>query len=128
VTRADPTYRFSLSRAGGTCRISISARPAVVFRYTITLPSWARPNGVDQATVRWWTSELQRVAAHERHHVDIFRTGATRLSDTVARSTCANVTARIDAIVRDIRVQQCEFDLKEYGTALGLSLASCLNR
>jgi predicted secreted Zn-dependent protease len=128
VTRAVPKYRFSLEGAGASCRIVIATRPAVTFVYTITLPRWSRPKDVDQATVRWWTTEIQRVAAHERHHVELFRTGATRLSSVVESSTCATVSSRLAAVARDIATQQCEFDLREYGTALGLSLASCVNQ
>jgi predicted secreted Zn-dependent protease len=128
VTRATPRYRFSLEGTGGACRIRIASRPAITFRYTITLPSWTRPKGVDQATVRWWTTEIQRVAAHEKHHVDLFRAGATRLNDAVDRSTCANVSSRLATIAKEIATQQCEFDIREYGAALGLSLASCVNQ
>ena len=81
---------------------------------------------VDQATVLWWAKEIQRVATHERHHVEIYRDGAARMTDALAHSTCANVSDHLRAIVDDIDTQQCEFDLKEYGSALGLSLTSCL--
>lgn len=128
LTRAVPAYRFSLEGAAGSCRVKIATRPAIIFKYTITLPSWSRPTGSDQATIRWWATEIQRVAAHEKHHVDLFRAGATRMSDAVATSTCANLTGRLAAIAKDVAVAQCEFDLREYGSALGLSLDSCVNR
>jgi predicted secreted Zn-dependent protease len=128
VTRAVPKYRFTLVGSRSSCRIVITTKPAITFVYTITLPRWSRPKGVDQATVRWWTDEIRRVAAHELHHVDLFRKGAARLSNAVANSTCANVTSRLAVIVKEITTQNCEFDLREYGTALGLSLAACVNR
>ena len=126
LTQAVPKYRFVLAQTAGPCHIEITAKPAVTFTFTITLPSWSRPPNADQATVLWWASELQRVATHERHHVDVYRDGAARLTNAVAHSTCANVSDRLATIVKDINTQQCQFDLKEYGAALGLSLSSCL--
>ena len=128
LTKAVPRYRFDLVGTSGSCSIDVSSNPAVVFSFTITLPKWSRPKTADAATVRWWAGELQRVAVHERHHVEIYRDGAARMTDAVAHSTCATLPGKLSAIVRDVDTQQCEFDLKEYGAALGLSLASCLNR
>ena len=126
LTKAVPKYRFTLAQSTAQCRIVVTAKPAVVFSYTITLPSWTKPKNADAATVRWWSAEIVRVATHERHHVDIYRDGASRMTAAVANSTCSNVSAHLSAIVHDIDVQQCQFDLDEYGAALGLSLSSCL--
>jgi predicted secreted Zn-dependent protease len=128
VTRAVPPSRVTLAQTAAQCRIVTTARPAVIFVYTITLPGWNRPKTADAATVRWWAGELLRVATHERHHVEIYRDGAARMTDAVARSTCGDVSGRLSAIVEDIDTQQCQFDIKEYGAALGLSLSSCLAR
>ena len=126
VTKAVPKYRFTLAETAGVCHIVTTARPAVIFVYTITLPGWNRPKTADAATVRWWAGELLRVATHERHHVEIYRDGAARMTDAVAHSTCGSVSGKIAAIVRDIDTQQCQFDIDEYGAALGLTLTSCL--
>jgi predicted secreted Zn-dependent protease len=126
VTKAVPKYRFTLSETAGVCHIVTTARPAVIFTYTITLPGWSRPKTADAATVRWWAGELLRVATHERHHVEIYRDGAALMTDAVAHSTCVNVSSKIAAIVKDIDIQQCQFDVDEYGAALGLTLSSCL--
>ncbi|MBA2381374.1 MAG: DUF922 domain-containing protein [Chloroflexi bacterium] len=126
VTRVVPKYRFELVGTGASCHVSITTRPAVIYVYTITLPRWSPPTGVAGSTISWWNDEIQSVARHERHHVELFRAGATRLSGAVASSTCANVGSRLATIGRDINRQNCEFDLKEYGTAMGLTLSSCL--
>ena len=126
LTKAVPKYRFTLAQVAAQCRIVVTAKPAVVFGYTITLPAWTKPKNADAATVRWWSAELLRVATHERHHVEIYRDGASRMTAAIADSTCSNVSAHLSTIVRDIDVQQCQFDLDEYGAALGLSLSSCL--
>ena len=128
LTKAVPHDRFDLVRTSSSCRVSITRTPAVTFTFTITLPSWSRPKTADAATVAWWAGELLRVATHERHHVEIYRAGAARMSDAVAHGSCATLPSRLAAIVKDIDTQQCTFDLDEYGAALGLSLASCLNR
>jgi len=128
LTKAVPKYRFDLVQSSGSCRIDIRSNPAVAFTFTITLPKWSRPKTADAATVRWWAGELQRVAVHERHHVEIYRDGAARMTDAVAHSSCGTLPGKLAAIVKDVDTQQCEFDLKEYGAALGLSLASCLDR
>ena len=128
LTTAAPKYRFVLSGAAGHCHVQVTAKPAIIFTFTITLPSWSRPKSIDQATVLWWAKEIQRVATHERHHVEIYRDGATRMTDALAHSTCGNVSDQLRTIVDDIDTQQCQFDLKEYGSALGLSLTSCLAR
>jgi predicted secreted Zn-dependent protease len=128
VTRALPHFRFTLVTTLGHCRIEVTAKPAVTYTFAITLPSWSRPTNVDSATVVWWSSELTRVATHERHHVDLYRTAAARMTNAVGVSTCANVSANVSAIVKDVNTQQCEFDLQEYGSALGLTLSSCVNQ
>jgi len=126
LTTAIPKYRFVLSGTAGHCHIEVTAKPAIIFTFTITLPGWTRPKSVDQATVLWWATELQRVATHENHHVEIYRDGAARMTAALAQSTCANVARHLRTIVDDIDMQQCEFDLEEYGSALGLTLTSCL--
>jgi predicted secreted Zn-dependent protease len=128
LTTAAPRYRFALTGTAGHCHIQVSAKPAIIFTFTITLPSWSQPKSVDPATVAWWAKEIQRVATHERHHVEIYRDGAALMTDALDHSTCANVSEHLRAIVDDIDTQQCQFDLKEYGSALGLSLTSCLAR
>ncbi|TMQ69372.1 MAG: DUF922 domain-containing protein [Candidatus Eisenbacteria bacterium] len=128
LTTAVPRYRFVLADTAGQCHIQVTKKPAIIFTFTITLPSWKQPRSVGQATVLWWAKELQRVATHENHHVQIYRDGAARMTAALGHSTCSNVADHLRAIVRDIDTAQCEFDLKEYGSALGLSLTSCLTR
>jgi hypothetical protein len=48
------------------------------------------------------------------------------MTAAIADSSCSNVSAHLSVIVHDIDVRQCQFDLEEYGAALGLSLSSCL--
>ena len=74
----------------------------------------------------WWNGELASVAKHERHHVELYRAGQKDLNDALAKSTCATAQTRLDAVWKAINRQQCEFDMAEYGTELGLSLKRCL--
>jgi len=41
---------------------------------------------------------LLRVATHERHHVEIYRSGASRMTNALGTSTCANVSDHLGAI------------------------------
>jgi predicted secreted Zn-dependent protease len=128
ITAAQPTYRFSFVTATlSACTIVPSASPAIKITYTITLPAWKPPAGTTAATITWWNGELTSFAKHERHHVDIYRDGQAKLIAALATSTCANAQAHLDAVWRAINRQQCEFDMAEYGTQLGLSLQRCLD-
>ncbi len=127
LTAARPTYRFQLVTSTRTgCSIVQSASPAVRITYTITLPAWTPPNGTAASTVSWWNGEIASVAKHERHHVELYRAGQKDLNAALAKSTCANVSGRLEAVWKTINRKQCEFDMAEYGTELGLSLKRCL--
>jgi hypothetical protein len=54
------------------------------------------------------------------------RAGQKDLNTALAKSTCANAQAHLDAVWTSINRQQCEFDMTEYGTELGLSLKRCI--
>jgi predicted secreted Zn-dependent protease len=127
LTAAQPVYRFHfVTTTVSPCTIVPSSSPAVKITYTITLPAWKPPTGTAAATVTWWNGELTAVAQHERHHVDLFRAGQADLNAALAGSTCANAQAHLDAVWQAINRQQCEFDMAEYGTELGLSLKRCV--
>jgi predicted secreted Zn-dependent protease len=127
LTAARPIYRFQFVTSSLTgCSIVQSASPAVKITYTITLPTWTPPAGTPAATVAWWNGELASVAKHERHHVQLYRAGQKDLNAALAKSTCVNAQARLDDVWRTINREQCEFDMAEYGTELGLSLKRCI--
>jgi predicted secreted Zn-dependent protease len=100
----------------------------VTFLFTITLPRWSPPKHPDGITVAWWNAELARAATHEKHHVDLWRAAAKRMSAAVATSSCATLPSQLGAIVREAARANCEFDLDAYGRELGLTLESCLNQ
>jgi hypothetical protein len=54
--------------------------------------------------------------------VDIYRDAVKRLNSVLASSTCGNVEARLDRVWTAVGRDQCEFDMREYGTDAGLSL------
>src|SRR5262249_37399143 len=126
LTVAQPIQDFRLEPYNGDCRLVASVQPPIHVEFTITLPRWVAPASPEPATVAWWEAELKRAATHEKHHVDLWRGAASRMSTAVATSTCANVTSNLAAIARDTARANCEFDLDEYGRALGLTLQSCL--
>jgi predicted secreted Zn-dependent protease len=128
LTAAQASQHIELRPTADDCKVVATAQPPVGFTFTITLPRWAAPKQPDAATVTWWNAELARAAIHEKHHVDLWRDAATRMSDAVTTSTCGNVYSQLNAIVRQTTRENCQFDLDEYGRELGLTLESCVNQ
>jgi predicted secreted Zn-dependent protease len=126
LTVATPHVRIATQGSGSACRVVIEARPAVVYSFAVTLPRWTPPQGVAAATVTWWNAELRRVAIHERHHVELWRAAGVTMTSAVASSTCDTVSRRLTAIVQRTARQNCEFDVDEYGEAVGLDVEDCL--
>ena len=127
LTLATPNIRIGFSGSGSSCRVVAKASPPISFSFTITLPRWVPPSGVSSTTVTWWNAELRRAAVHEHHHVDLWRAAGTSMSRAVSSSTCSNFQSRIASIVKATARENCEFDMAEYGEALGLSLDDCLS-
>ena len=129
LTSVSSTYRFVFATDGyGGCRIHVTASPAIVLGYRVTLPRWSPASGASPSTIQWWNGELLDIARHEKVHVDLYKAAAKRLNSTLASSTCANARRRLDAVWKAVERKNCEYDMKEYGSAMGLSLESCLAR
>jgi predicted secreted Zn-dependent protease len=127
LTLATPHIRVELSGSGSSCRVVPKASPPVSFSFTITLPRWVPPSGASTTTVTWWNAELRRAAVHEHHHVDLWRAAGTAMSKAVSSSTCTNFQSHLATIIKQTALANCEFDMDEYGEALGLSLEDCLS-
>ena len=108
------------------CAIVVESDPAVTVTFDIVLPSWTVPTSADAGTIPWWNGYLSHIATHEKVHVDINRNAAQRASQAMASSTCETLRGNLDAVWADALRLDCEFDMKEYGTSTGLSLAACL--
>jgi predicted secreted Zn-dependent protease len=128
LTVARASEHVELRPTATDCQVVATAQPPVTFTFTITLPRWSPPKHPDKATVAWWNAELTRAATHEKHHVDLWRSAGKQMSAAVATSSCTNLSAHFSAIIRQANRANCEFDLDEYGRALGLTLESCLNQ
>jgi predicted secreted Zn-dependent protease len=102
------------------------ANPPVSMTYVVVLPRWVPPRGVSAYTVSWWSAELLRVATHENHHIKILQSFLPSLNSAVLGGTCSSVSPAITNLMHDAAVQNCEFDLQQYGYAQGLTLQSCL--
>lgn len=127
LTTVASTYRFVFSsNDSGECQILVESTPAIVLSYTVTLPRWTPPSGTSPTTIQWWNGTLTDIATHEKVHVDLYKSAAKRLNSTLAASTCANAQHNLNAVWNDVERQNCEFDMREYGSASGLSLKSCL--
>jgi predicted secreted Zn-dependent protease len=137
VTQPTRTYQFAFSSSlvevtpgtwTGVCQIRQDAIPAISQTYTILLPKWTPPRGASSATIRWWADEILRVATHERTHVQNGITATKAANLVLASSTCANAESRLNAVWLDEQRHDCEFDMREYGKAAGLSLKSCTSQ
>jgi predicted secreted Zn-dependent protease len=125
-TRAVPHVRIAFSGTGSSCRIVAKEKPAIYYSFEITLPRWDPPSSASRTTVTWWNAELKRAATHENHHVDLWRAAGVTMTKATQTATCSTITAKLAAIVKSTVRENCEFDMKEYGAALGLSLQACL--
>ena len=129
TTEARPDYRFTLgSTTSGACRLVSTGNPVVVIRYVVTLPKWSAPAGVSRSTIDYWNDLIVEIATHERHHVEIYRETADDLNAAYRSSTCDNYLANFKEVLADTALEQCKFDMQEYGYALGLSLEDCVAR
>ncbi len=127
LTKMRAAYRWHVETDPyGGCRIVREAKPAIKLSYTIVLPRWKAPTGVSSGTIQWWNDDVRGIAKHERVHVEIYRDAQQRLNSTLASSTCANVKRRLDRVWNATQREQCEFDMREYGTEMGLSMKACL--
>jgi predicted secreted Zn-dependent protease len=126
VTAGRVSYRFTATSLSGTCSLVPTASPAIIIRYTITLPRWSPADGTSRATIEWWSDLILEIATHEKRHVAIYRDAQRELNAVLASSTCGNVEARLEDVWTATNRRQCEFDMREYGSALGLSLEACL--
>jgi predicted secreted Zn-dependent protease len=128
-TKMTAAYRFVFSTDwSGACSILVEASPAIKLTYAIVLPRWSPPSGTSAATVHWWNDELHLIATHEKVHVSIYRAAAKRANSVLASSTCESATSSLESVWAEAKRDNCEFEMKEYGSALGLSLDSCLAR
>ena len=138
ITESKRSYQFSLRSSlvevtpgtwsGRGCQIRQDASPAITQTYTILLPKWTPPRGASKETIRWWADEILRVATHERTHVQIGIKATRAANVALASSTCANAETRLNAVWLDQRQHNCEFDMREYGKAAGLTLKSCTSQ
>lgn len=129
TTQARPDYRFRLgSTTAGGCTLVATGNPVVVIRYTVTLPKWSAPSGISRSTIDYWNDLIVEIASHERHHVEIYRAAAKELNAAYGSSTCANYLSNFKEVLADTDLEQCKFDMQEYGYALGLSLEDCVAR
>jgi predicted secreted Zn-dependent protease len=128
VTQVRASANFTLRGSASNCQVVTTGDEAIDFSYRITLPSWDAPSNAPAATVDWWNDEFRAIAVHERTHVEIYRDGIDELNEVVESSTCENLESRLDRAWAPINREQCEFDMREYGAELGLSIDECLSQ
>jgi predicted secreted Zn-dependent protease len=116
-------FRFKYDKRG-RCRIVRTAAAGVTMSVRVTLPRWAASVGTEHSAASWWADELRETAAHERHHVRLWRRAVRQANTVVATSSCRTLGRRLDVVWREAMVANCRFDSSEYG----ISLKACLRR
>ncbi len=125
VTQPYLRYRFTFKYdRKGRCRIAKTGSTAVAMSFRVTLPAWSATSGTDSTTASWWAGELRDTAAHERHHVRLWKNALRQANRVVATSSCRTVARRLDAVWRKAIVANCRYDSGEYG----ISMRACLRR
>jgi predicted secreted Zn-dependent protease len=128
-TRTQVTYRYhTRTTDSGACGIVLDANPPVSATFGIDLPRWVAPSKATAATIKWWNKHVRGIATHEKVHVNLFRDAVKASIATLQDSTCANVEQHLKSIWADTQRENCEFDMREYGKAAGLTLKACLVR
>lgn len=117
---------YTVSRSGNGCTVAPDG--PTVGSYVITLPRWAPAGSVSLKTLTWWNDQLTNAAAHERQHIAIYEAADGRLPAVFASATCASIADDLQAAYWQVRREQCEFDMAEYGAAQGLSLERCVGQ
>jgi predicted secreted Zn-dependent protease len=118
-------YRFTFKvDRRGRCRVVRTGSTAVTMSFRVTLPQWAATVGTDRSTASWWASELRETAAHERHHVRLWRNALRQANRVVATSSCRTVERRLNAVWQNAKAANCRYDSSEYG----ISMRACLRR
>jgi predicted secreted Zn-dependent protease len=125
VTQPYLKYRFTFKYdRKGRCHVVRTGSAAVTVSVRVTLPTWSATTGTDRSTASWWADELRETAAHERHHVRLWRGYVRQANRIVATSSCSKVGDRLNALWRKAAVANCRFDNSEYG----ISMRACLRR
>jgi predicted secreted Zn-dependent protease len=126
--QASPSFNFAFRSDGYGCAVVPTGGDFVTITYHVLLPTWTPPTGVSQRTIDWWIETIHDTVAHEGHHITLYEGYRPLMHDAVRTGTCASVPADLERIFTDAQRANCEFDLAEYGYALGLTLESCLTR
>jgi predicted secreted Zn-dependent protease len=119
-------YDFRYDRSGFDCAIVATAAQPVHLVYEVVLPRWTPPANVTQETLDWWTDMITDLVAHEAGHVQIYERYVAELNQTVREGSCATVEDELNALFGELDRANCEYDLAEYASAMGLSMESCL--
>lgn len=123
--RSSFNFGFQGDAYGGCSIVSTGGAPVTV-TYHVLLPSWTPPAGVTARTVDWWTGTIHETVAHEGHHITLYEAHLPAMNEAVRSGTCASAEADLERMWTDARRANCEFDLAEYGYAVGLTLKSCI--
>lgn len=119
-------FGFETDGSGG-CTVVVIADPPVQLSYEVVLPAWTPPDtGASAGTIEWWSGQLSQTVAHESHHITLYEDRLAAMQEIVATGTCESIPGHLQAAWDEALQANCEFDVAEYGAALGLSVESCV--
>lgn len=119
-------FGFQTDAPGG-CTVAVIGDPPISISYHVVLPAWTPPDaGASAGTVDWWAERLSETVTHESHHVTLYEQHGVAMQEIVATGTCASIPGDLQAVWDAALRANCEFDVAEYGAALGLSVESCV--
>jgi predicted secreted Zn-dependent protease len=112
--------------SAGNCTVVATSNPAISVSFVVNLPRWSPDATTSATTVTWWSREIVGVATHEKHHVDDGDAAVAQANAVLATSTCDNAASNLETVYTAWAKTDCQFDLDEYGTALGETMATCM--
>jgi predicted secreted Zn-dependent protease len=119
-------YDFLYDWTDSDCAIVATAPEPVHLVYEVVMPRWTPPANVTNDTITWWTAMITDLAAHEAGHIQIYERYLAEINQTVREGSCVTVEDELDLIFGELDRANCEYDLTEYASAMGLSMESCL--
>lgn len=124
------TYMTTTYPDGTTqCEVHLATAPASAVSYSVHLPIWTPPTGTDTALIAWWNEQFEYALVHELHHIELYDAAIAQMNvAVVAGANCDTAAATIKQIWQQAHIDNCNFDLAEYGTAAGATLDNCLGR
>jgi predicted secreted Zn-dependent protease len=112
--------------APGGCAVVTPDGEGLSISFLVDIPDWSPDAASTSYIINWWNAEILRVAIHEKHHVNDGNEMVVEASQALKTSNCDNVETNLNTVYTNWEKADCQFDLDEYGTAMGETMATCM--